>query len=146
MIFSLSERVLSHSSCVQLSTSPWTIAPQAPLSLDFSRQEYWSGLPFPPPEDLPDPGIKPVSSTSAALAGRFFTTSATLKRSKRRSSLRTRRRQDSGQLVPRGPREASCSLTQVQRNEAENCPICVKKPASPGAVDFKTVCWISENK
>ena len=44
---------------------------QAPLSLGFSRQEYWSGLPFPPPGDLPDPGIEPMS---AALAGRFFTT------------------------------------------------------------------------
>ena len=40
---------------------PWTIARQAPLSMGFSRQEYWSGLPFPSPEDLPDPGIKPRS-------------------------------------------------------------------------------------
>ena len=43
----------------------------------FSKQEYWSGLPWPPPEDLPDPGIKPTSLTSLALAGRFFTTSTT---------------------------------------------------------------------
>ena len=50
---------------------PWTIAHQAPLSMGFSRQEYWSGLPFPSPEDLPNPGIKPVSP---ALAGRFLTT------------------------------------------------------------------------
>ena len=49
-------------------------AHQAPLSMEFSRQEYWSGLPFPPPEDLPDPGIKPMSLTSPALAGGFFTT------------------------------------------------------------------------
>ena len=49
---------------------PWTVAHQAPLSMGFPRQEYWSGLPFPPPGDLPDPGIKPVSP---ALAGRFFT-------------------------------------------------------------------------
>ena len=49
----------------------WTIARQAPLSMGFSRQEYWSGLPFPPPEDLPDPGIKPVSLASPVLAGRF---------------------------------------------------------------------------
>jgi len=47
---------------------------QAPLSMEFSRQEYWSGLPFPPPGDLPDPGIEPVSLVSLALAGRFFTT------------------------------------------------------------------------
>ena len=57
--------------------TPWTVACQVPLSLGFSRQEYWSGLPFPPSGDLLDPGIKPKSLTSPALAGRFFTTSAT---------------------------------------------------------------------
>ena len=41
--------------------TPWTVARQAPLSVEFSRQEYWSGLPFPSPGDLPDPGIKPAS-------------------------------------------------------------------------------------
>ena len=50
---------------------------QAPLSMEFSRQEYWSGLPFPSPGDLPDPEIKPMSPASPALAGGFFTTSAT---------------------------------------------------------------------
>ena len=49
---------------------PWTVAHQAPLSMGFSRQEYWSGLPFPSPGDLPQKGIKPMSP---ALAGRFFT-------------------------------------------------------------------------
>ena len=49
----------------------WTVAQQAPLSMDFSRQEYWSWWPLLPPGDFPDPGIKPVSP---ALAGRFFTT------------------------------------------------------------------------
>ena len=53
----------------------WTIALQAPLSMGFPRQEYWSGLPFPSPGDLPDPGIKPVFLMSPALAGRFFTAS-----------------------------------------------------------------------
>ena len=48
-----------------------------PLSVGFSRQEYWSGLPFPSPADLPDPGIKPTSLMSPALAGRFFTSSST---------------------------------------------------------------------
>ena len=43
---------------VQLFATPWTLAYWAPLSLEFSRQEYWSGLPFPPPEDLPNPGIE----------------------------------------------------------------------------------------
>ena len=50
----------------------WTVARQAPLSMGVSRQEYWSGLPCPPPGDLPDPGIKPASPVSPALAGRFF--------------------------------------------------------------------------
>ena len=56
----------------------WTVACQAPLSMEFSRQEYWSGFPCPPPGDLPDPGIEPRSLMSPALAGRFFTTCATL--------------------------------------------------------------------
>ena len=46
---------------VQLFATPWTVARQAPLSMGFSKQEYWSGLPFPSPGDLPDPGIKPRS-------------------------------------------------------------------------------------
>ena len=45
----------------QLYVTPWTVAHQAPLPMEFSRQEYWSGLPFPPPGDLPDPGIEPGS-------------------------------------------------------------------------------------
>ena len=55
----------------------WTVASQSSLSMGFSRHEYWSGLPFPPPGDLPDPGIEPVGLMSPELAGRFFTTSAT---------------------------------------------------------------------
>ena len=51
----------------------WTVACQAPLSMGFSRQEYWSGLPGSPPGDLPDPEIEPESPMSPALAGRFFT-------------------------------------------------------------------------
>ena len=51
---------------VQFFVAPWTVAYQAPPSMGFSRQEYWSGLPFPPPGDLPDPGIKPRSPTFQA--------------------------------------------------------------------------------
>ena len=61
---------------VQLSVTPWTAAHQAPLSLGFSRQEYWSGLPCPPPGGLPDAGIEPSSLASPALAGGFFTPSS----------------------------------------------------------------------
>ena len=63
--------VLSH---VPLFLTPWTVAHQAPLFMGFPRQEYWKGLPFPPPGGLPNPGIKPASLVSPALAGRFFTT------------------------------------------------------------------------
>ena len=52
----------------------WTPAHQAPLSVEFSRQEYWSGLPFPPPGDRPNPGMEPKSPASPALAGGFFMT------------------------------------------------------------------------
>ena len=69
--------VLNHFSPVRLFETLSIIAQQAPLSMGFSRQEYWSGLPCPPPGDLPDSGIEPASLTSRALAGRFFTTSAT---------------------------------------------------------------------
>ena len=53
--------------CVCLFATTWTVARQAPLSMGFSSQEYWRGLPFPPPGDLPDPGIKPASPVSPAL-------------------------------------------------------------------------------
>ena len=62
---------------VQLFVTLWTVAHQAPLSMEFPRQEYWSGWPFPPPGDLPNPGVEPtspVSPVSPVLAGRFFTT------------------------------------------------------------------------
>ena len=63
--------VLGH---VQLFATPYTVACQASLFMEFSRQEYLSELPFPPPGDLPDLGIRPTSLASPALAGRFFTT------------------------------------------------------------------------
>ena len=62
----------SHFSCVWLFVTLWTVARQVPLSMGLSRQEYWSGLSCPSPGDLSDPGIKPASLTSPALAGRFF--------------------------------------------------------------------------
>ena len=54
-------------SCVQLFVIPWTVGHQAPLSMEFSRQEYWSGLPFPSPGDPPDPEIEAVSPEAPAL-------------------------------------------------------------------------------
>jgi len=59
---------------VQFLANLWTVAHQAPLSLGFLRQEYWRRLPFPPPGDLPDPGMELTTPASPALAGKFFTT------------------------------------------------------------------------
>ena len=64
-------------SYVQLFVALWTVAHRDPLFMDFSRQEYWSGLAFPTPGDLPNPGIEPACLASSASAGGFFTTSAT---------------------------------------------------------------------
>ena len=71
---------LTHIACVramQLFVTPWNVACQAPLSMGFFRQEYWSGLPGAPPGDLPNSGIEPASLMSPALAGTFFTISTT---------------------------------------------------------------------
>ena len=69
--------VLSHFSCVQLFATPVECSPTGSSVYEISRQEYWSGLPFPPPGDLPHPGIKPASLKSPVLAGGFFTTGTT---------------------------------------------------------------------
>ena len=69
--------VLNCFSHTPLFATPWTVAHQAPLSMGFSRQEYWSWLPCPSPGELPNLGMEPVSLLSPLSAGRFFTTSAT---------------------------------------------------------------------
>ena len=68
--------MLSHS-VVSDSAAPWTVACEAPLTMVFPRWKYWSGLLFPSPGDLPDPGIEPMSLMFPALSGRFFTNSTT---------------------------------------------------------------------
>ena len=70
--------MLSHFSHVWVFVTQWVVVCQAPLSMGFSRQEYWSGLPCPLPGDLPNPEIEPVSVRSLSLASEYFTTSATL--------------------------------------------------------------------
>ena len=70
---------LTHTACVctiQLFVTPWTVAHQAPLSMGFFRQEYWSGLPCSPAGNLPNSGTEPACLTSPALAGTFFTSSS----------------------------------------------------------------------
>ena len=70
-------RVIITLSRVQLFATPWTVAHQPPLSMGFSRQESWSGSPFPISGDLPNPGTEPTSLVSPTLAGGFFTTRTT---------------------------------------------------------------------
>ena len=76
LISHLLAQSLSH---VQLFATPWNAASQAPLSMGFSRQKYWSEFPCPPPRDLPNPETEPASLMFFALAGGFFATSATWK-------------------------------------------------------------------
>ena len=76
-LIGLDAYMLSYFSRVQVCTTLWTVGHQALLSMGFSRQKNWSGLPFPPPGDLPDPEIELTSPASPVLAGGFFTTSAT---------------------------------------------------------------------
>ena len=64
MFFSTVETKTSLSNYTLLSATPWTVGPPAPLSMEFSRREYWGGLPFPPPGDLPDSGIEPTTPES----------------------------------------------------------------------------------
>ena len=68
--------VLNHFSHVRLFATLWTVTHQAPLSMGFSRQQYWNGLPCPPPEDLPNPEIEPTSLTFTCI-GRWVITSTT---------------------------------------------------------------------
>ena len=75
---------------VWLFETPWTVAHQDPLSMEFSRQEYWSGLPFPTPGDLPNPRIEPTSFVPPALAGRIFNSCTTWAASKSLSSQNLR--------------------------------------------------------
>ena len=76
-MYTLHACMLSHFSCVWLFATQWTVACQAPLSMGFSRQEYWSGLPCPPPGDHPHLRIELVSAYVSCIASRFFTHWAT---------------------------------------------------------------------
>ena len=83
----MSACVLRHFSRVQLLATLWTVAHQAPMSMGFFKQEYWSRLPCPPPGDLPDLGIEFASLMSPALADGFFTTNATYRAQGKQDSI-----------------------------------------------------------
>ena len=115
----------SRFSRVQLLVTAWTVARQVPLSVGFSRQEYCSGLPFPPPGDLPNWGTKPQSLISPALAGRCFTASITWEAPATTEATTMRNLQ----------LESSPRLTQL-----EESPRSSEEPAQPE----KKNCWNSE--
>ena len=105
--------VLSHRSRVRLFAAPWTVAPQAPLSMGFSRQEYWSGLPCPPPGNLPHSGILRTSLTSPALAGGFFTTRATWEAPAQVKTCEVEQDLKFSESTDRQERKQSCGSTGV---------------------------------
>ena len=91
-IFTICARVLSRFICVRLFVTLWTLACQALLSMGLSRQDYWSGLPYPSPGNLPDPGIESLSLMFSEIAGGFcaclfvFTTTVTWEATKKQST------------------------------------------------------------
>ena len=99
----------------------WTIACQAPLSMGFSRQEYWSGLPCPPPGDLSNPGIEPASLTSPVLAGGFFNTKPPRKPSMGITSIQIHPSEEQNSLIFVTPKSLAANLVCV-------C-VCVCVPA-----------------
>ena len=96
--------VLSHFSLVLLFVTPWNVAHLVPLSMGFSRQEYWTRLPDPPPGDFPHPGIKTMSLASPALAEGFFTTNTTWEAC----------------ILPKGASSQGGSLQQTRQNSQDH--------------------------
>ena len=120
--------MLSH---VWLFVTPWTVACQAPLSMGFSRQEYWSGLPCPPPGDLPYPGIEPMSP---ALADRFFTASTTWKAWNRRDRT----------IIPSVWRKLhfkEALICDPCARSGEGCYLMIEKRQRPLREDPASVLW-----
>ena len=124
--------VQSHLSRVRLFATPWTAPRQAPLSMGFSRQEYWSRLPCPPPGDLPHPGTEPASLTSACIGRRFFTTGATWEAAQ----------------IKHTHRHANWSSLQVQRRPTPpspclGAPTCRDQPAGRPSCSPSNLCRLS---
>ena len=113
------------SSAVSDSATPWTVAFQAPLSMEFSRQEYWSGMSFPTPGGLPYPGIKPMSLTFLALAGKLFTPSTTWE---------ALREEEEAKKLPElnpPPRVLRSSLKDFKKAESCHSSPCPHLPIEP---------------
>ena len=106
-------------SCVRLFVTPRTVACQAPLSMGFSKRDYWSGLPFPPPGDLPHPGVKLASPVSA---GGFFTTEPTGK-PLIRYSVQFSRSVVSDFLQPHELQDVRPPCPSTPRVHSDSCPL-----------------------
>ena len=124
--------------CVQLlSLNLWTVARQPPLSMGFPRQEeYWSGLPFPSPGDLTNPGVKPTSSVSPAWAGRFFTLCRLGNKEGRRKKEKTKRK---GEREMKGKLEMKPKETRRETSSI-HLPTTSGKKKNAGTGDFGVIC------
>ena len=120
--------MLSCFSHVQFFATPWTVAHQTPLSIGFSRQVYWSGLPFPPTGDLPDQGLEPVSLMSPALTGGFFTTNTTWEAPVSKTPRRKFQEEGVDRLCPW---EATLLAQVVQNPPRETPDNCGGKESGP---------------
>ena len=115
--------VLNHFSCVQLFATLWTIASQTPLSMGFSRQEYWSESPCPPPGDLPSSRMEPASLVSPALAGGFFTTSASWEANGNNSSSHLLCARGRAQYATGGEWRNSSRKNEEAEPKQKQCPV-----------------------
>ena len=130
--------------------TPWTVARQAPLPTGFSRQEYWSGLPCPPPGDLPDPGVISVSLPSPALAGSFFIASATWEAQGwehyGRNLMENVEHGDGSadwalEIGPAGVKVATAKASRAAMDALWACPSCdLRKPEEAGPCFLALVC------
>ena len=140
--------MLSHFSCVRLFATPWTVALQALLSMGFSRQEYWSGLPRSPPGGLPDPGIKPEPLKSPELAGRFLTTTATWDTPNLYNvvcQLYLNKKLEEKNPITHGNTAAAAAAKSLQSCPTLCDPIDRSPPGSPvpGTLQARTLAWVA---
>ena len=127
--------VLSHFSCVRLFATPWTVACLSPLSIGFFRYEYWSGLPFPTPGDLPDPGTEPTSLMPPTLTGKFFTTRTSWEAIKKQSrpdgsritylNYENRGKKTCSQIIQYPPKSHLSKMKQRHYKKSKNCEFAV---------------------
>ena len=122
--------LLCSRSAMSDSATPWTVACQTPLSMGFSRHESWSGSPWPPPGDLPDPGIKPSSPASPALAGGFLTTEPSMHNRNRLTGIEKTRGCQGVRRRGRTDGKFGISRCKVLYREQKNNRVLLYSPGS----------------